>query len=98
MEKIALVIAFRQLVNSSIEKLTTGGVKPEVVYAEFIKSRNNILIGVNGVTNRKEHLALMQIANKVYVNPTTRSNVTLLKKEFEKCLRNLPSAVNNFKK
>lgn len=97
MEKVNLVIQFRQLLNSCIDKLGAGGMKPEAVYDSYIKSRNNILVSVNAVTNRKEHLALMQIANKVYVNPTTKGNVELLRREFEKCLNKLPSAINKFK-
>lgn len=97
MEKTTVVIAFRQLVTSCIDQLEKDGVKPEVIYKNFMERKNNILMSINGVTNRKEHLALMIISNKVYVNPTTRSNKDLLVKEFKKVLTKLPSAVNGFK-
>ena len=97
MEKIAVVIAFRQLINSSIDRLEKEGELSEVVYKNFLQKKSNILMQINGVTNRKEHLTLMQIANKVYVNPTTRGNKELLVKEFKKTLAKLPSAVDGFK-
>lgn len=97
MEKLTVVIAFRQLVSSCIDQLEKDGVKPEVVYKNFLQRKGNILMQINGVTNRKEHLTLMQIANKVYVNPTTRANKDLLVKEFKKTLAKLPTAVNGFK-
>ncbi len=98
MEKITLVRMFRQLLVSSIDKLGAGGMKPEAVYREFIARKANILENVHATTNRKEHLALMLIANKVYVNPTKKGSSELLKKEFEMCLNKLPSVVNGFKK
>lgn len=98
MEKVTLVRMFRQLLDSSIEKLGAGGMKPESVYREFIARKANILEQVHSTTNRKEHLALMTIANKVYVNPTAKGSVEALRKELEKCLSKLPSAVYGFKK
>lgn len=97
MDKINVVKAFRQLVNSCIDQLEKDGVLPNVVYKNYLERRNNILSLINVVTNRKEHLALMVIANKVYVNPTTQANKELLVKEFKKSLAKLPSAVNGFK-
>lgn len=97
MEKSTVVKAFRQLMNSCIDQLEKDGVKPEVVYKSFISNRNNLLMRIDMVTNRKEHLALMQIANKAYVNPTTRGSVESLVKEFKRALNNLPLAINGYK-
>lgn len=90
MEKKQLVISMRQLVDSAIDKIDKGGYKPEVVYKEFNERKNAIITLVNNTTNRREHLALMVILNKVYVNPTTRNNAELLRKEFIKVKGKLP--------
>lgn len=97
MEKIAVVKAFRQLMNSCIDQLEKDGVKPEVVYKNYLQKRNNILTLINGETNRKAHLALLAITNKVYVNPTTQASKDLLVKEFKKVLGKLPTAIAGFK-
>lgn len=97
MEKITVVKAFRQLMTSCIDQLEKDGVKPQVVYKSYITNRNNLLSLIDGVTNRKEHLSLMVIVNKVYINPTMQSSTELLVKEFKKVLGKLPSAVNSFK-
>lgn len=90
MEKRQLVISIKKLLNSSIDKLDKDGYKAETVYREFNERKNALLDLVNNTTNRREHLALMVILNKVYVNPTTRNSVELLRKEFVKVLAKMP--------
>lgn len=97
MERSALVIAFRQLMESCIDSLEKGGVKPEVVYKTFLQRKNNLLMQIDMVSNRRDHMGLMMIANKAYINPTARGNKDTLVREFRKALSNLPTALNGYK-
>lgn len=96
MNKTAVVTALRQMLTTAQNKLDVM-VKPDVVYAELMRSRQNLCNNINNqVTNRKDLLSLMIVVNKVHINPTAQGDSKRLAFAIRECLLKLPSIVEEY--